>query len=152
MSERDYLVNRLSEAELAAKQAESHAHQFTARLEELTDLRLQMAKHEESLAARELALNQVEGDFMANIQNLQLRLQDTETNVARQETELKEKESAIQAAAIRETEIGKLIQRLSSECEKLTAELSEKTLMIARLEGKTRQAATGGKVWNKILG
>jgi hypothetical protein len=75
-SERDFLVSRLKEAELAAEQAEAKTYQFTERMEaELTNLRLQLAKREESLAARDLALSRFEGDLRTHIQNLQLRLQ-----------------------------------------------------------------------------
>jgi chromosome segregation ATPase len=76
VSERDFLVSRLKETELAAEQAEAKVHQFGERLEaELSVLRLQLAKREESLAARELALSRFEEDLRTHIQNLQLRLQ-----------------------------------------------------------------------------
>jgi chromosome segregation ATPase len=152
-SERDQLVKRSKEAELAAKQAESQARQFTERLEaEFSELKLQVTKREESLAARESTLNELEGDLRQSIQELQSQLQDTEGKLAKREKELKEKESVIQAAAVREREIGKLIQRLSSECDKLTAEVCEKGLTIAQLEDKARQFGNGGKVWKKVLG
>jgi chromosome segregation ATPase len=152
-SEKNSLVSRAKEAEFAVKNAQSQARQFTERLEaELADLRQQVGKREESLEARESALNQVEGDLRASIQNLQFRLQDTEVNLAKRDRELKEKENVIQAAAVREREIGKLIQRLSSECEKLTQEVCEKGLLIAQLEDKTRQSTNGGKAWKKVLG
>ena len=152
-SERDHLVNRLNQAELAAKQAESEAHQFKQRLEaEFSALRLQNAKPEESLVAREFDLPRGEGDLKTDIENLQLRLQDAEAKLASQEEEVKQKESVIQAAAVRETEIGKLIERLSSECEKLSVDLFEKGLIISRLEGKTRHSSiSGGKAWKKVL-
>jgi len=153
MSERDHLVNRLNEAELAAKQAESEAHQFKQRLEaEFSALRLQMAKPEESLVAREFDLRRGEGDLKTDIENLQLRLQDAEAKLASQEGELNQKESVIQAAAVREKEIGKLIERLSSECEKLSVDLYEKGFMILQLEDKTRHSfINGGKAWKKVL-
>jgi putative ABC transport system permease protein len=152
-SERNSLISRSKEAEVAVKEAQSQARQFTERLEaERAELRLQVATREESLEAKEAALNKTEGDLRTNIQNLQLRLQDTEVNLVKRERELKEKDNVIQAAAVREREIGKLIQRLSSECEKLTAEVCEKGLVIAQLEDKTRQSTNGGKVWKKVLG
>jgi chromosome segregation ATPase len=152
LSERDYLVHRLNEAEVNAKQAESQARQFTERIEaELTDLRLQLAKREESLAARELALTRYEGDLRSGLHNLQGRLQEAEAKLASRDRELKHREELLQAAAFRETEIGKLIEQLSSECEKLSAELCEKKLLIAQLENKTRNLADGGKAWKKIV-
>ena len=152
-TERDHLVNRLKEAELAAKQAEAEAHRFQESLEaEFSALRLQMAKREESLAAMEFDPHLVEGNQKADIENLQLRLQDAEAKLASQERELKEKETGIHAAGIRETEIGKLIERLSSECEKLSAELCEKGLMISRLEDNARYSfINGGKAWEQEL-
>lgn len=83
-SERDFFVSRLKEAELAAEQAQTKTHQLTERMEaELTNLRLQLAKREESLAARDLALSRFEGDLRTHIQNLNFRLQDTETSLAK---------------------------------------------------------------------
>ena len=152
-SERDFLVGRVRETELAAEQAEARARQHTERIEaEFIDLRLQLERCEESLAARELALSRHEGDLRTRIQNLQLRLQETEAKLATREKELKQKESLIDAAAVRETEIGRFIERLSSECEKLSAELCEKRLLITRLQDKTRHSTSGGKVWKKVLG
>jgi chromosome segregation ATPase len=151
-SERDFLVDRLKEAELAAEQAEAREHQFTERLEaEFTDLKLQLAKREESLGARELALTRHEGELRTSIQTLQLRLQETEAKLASRDRELKQKEGIIDAAAARETEIGKLIERLSAECEKLSEELCEKRIRIARLQDKTRHSTNGGKVWKKVF-
>ena len=152
-SERDFLVGRVRETELAAEQAEARAHQHIERIEaEFTDLRLQLEEREESLAARESALSRHEGDLRTSIQNLQLRLQETEAKLASRERELKQKESLIDAAAVRETEIGRFIERLSSECEKLSAELCEKRLLIGRLQDKTRHSTNGGKMWKKVLG
>ena len=151
-SERDFLVDRLKEAELAAEQAEAREHEFTARLEaEFTDLKLQLAKREESLGVRELALARHEGDLRTSIQNLQLRLQETEAKLVSRERELKQKEAIIDTAAARETEIGKLIERLSAECEKLSGELCEKRIRITRLQDKTRHSTNGGSVWKKVF-
>jgi chromosome segregation ATPase len=152
VSEGDYLIHRLKEAELVAEEAEARVQQHTACMEaELTDLRVQLAKREESLAVRELALSRYEGDLRTNIQNLQLRLQDTEAKLAGREREIKQKEALIEAAASRETEIGRLIERLSSECEKLSAELCEKRLIFARLQDKRRHSTNGGRMWRKVL-
>ena len=150
-SERDHLVNRLNEAELAAKQAESEVLQL--RLEtEFSVLKLQMAKREDSVAAKEPDLRRGEGDQKTDIESLQLRLQDAEAKLASQERELHQKESVIGAAAVKETEIGKLIERLSSECEKLSAELCEKQFIISRLEDTTSHSFINSvKAWGKTL-
>src|SRR5215813_8990581 len=128
-SERDHLVHRLNETELAAKRPEAEA--------QVSALSLQMVKREDSVAARESDLHRVEADHKTDIENLQLRLQDAEAKLASEERALKEKEAGIHAAALREKEIGKLIERLSSECEKLSAELCEKELIISRLKDTT---------------
>jgi len=143
-SERNHLVHCLNEAELVAKRAKGEA--------QMSALSLQMAKHEESVGARECDLGQGERDQEIDSENPQLRLQDAEAKLASQERELKEKETAIHAATVRETEIGKLIERLSSECEKLSSELCEKELMISRLKVKPRYSfINGGKAWEKVL-
>jgi chromosome segregation ATPase len=153
VSERDYLINRLKEAEFVAGEAEARVQQHTERMEaEFTELRLQLSKHEESLAARELALCRHEGDLRTSIHNLQLRLQDTEAKLAGREREIKQKEALIEAAATREARIGRLIERLSSECEKLSTELCEKRLIFAQLEDKRRHSTNGGRMWKKVLG
>jgi chromosome segregation ATPase len=152
-TERDCLVNRFNQAELTAKQAEAEARQFKERLEaEFSALRVHMAKREESLAARESDLRRAEADQKTEIAKLQLRLQDTEAKLASQERELNEKDRGIHAASVREAGIGRLIARLSSDCEKLSAELCEKKLIISQFETKARYSfIKGGKVWEKVL-
>jgi hypothetical protein len=79
-------------------------------------------------------------------------LQEAEAKFVSQERTLKEKETGIHAAAVREKEIGKLIERLSLECEKLSAELCEKELIISRLEDTPcYHFLNGAKAWEKIL-
>src|SRR5215813_4499693 len=141
-SERDHLVRRLNETELAAKRPEAQVCTFS----------LDMAKREDPVGARQSDLHRVEGDQKTDIENLQLRLQDAEAKLESQERTLKEKEAGIHAAALREKEIGKLIERLSSECEKLSAELCEKELIISRLKDTTRYYLfNGAKARGKIL-
>jgi chromosome segregation ATPase len=151
-AERDRLAHSLSEAELAAKQAEGEARQLKERMkEEVSPLKLQTAKREEFPGANKPDLQLLEGDQKKEIETLQLRLEETEAKLADLEKELKEKERAIHAAGVRETELGKLIERLSAECEKLSAELCDKKLMISQLEDKTRATFIhGGKAWGKV--
>ena len=152
-TERNDLVNRLNQAEVTAKQAETEARQFKERLEaDFSALTVHMAKREESLAARESDLRRAEADQKTEIENLQRRLQDTEAKLASQEKELNEKDRGIHAASVREAGMGKLIERLSSECEKLSAELCEKKLLISRFETKTRYSfSKGSKAWERVL-
>src|SRR5215467_924692 len=127
-SERDHLVHRLNETELAAKRPEAQVCTFS----------LEMAKREDPVGATQSGLHRIEGDQKTDIESLQLRLQDAEAKLESQERTLQEKEAGIHTAALREKEIGKLIERLSSECEKLSAELCEKELIISRLKDTTR--------------
>jgi chromosome segregation ATPase len=150
-AERNHLADSLAEAELAAKQAEADARQFKERMEkEFSALKLQIAKREQSVDATKSDPPRAEGDNR-DIETLQHRLQDTEAKLASQERELKEKERTIHAAGLRETELGKLIERLSAECEKLSSELCEKQLLISRFGDKTRYFADSGKSWKKTL-
>lgn len=152
-SERDFVAGRLREIELAATEAEGHAKQQVEHMAaEFTDLKLGLEKREEALSERESALARHEGELRTNLQNLQLRLRDAESKLASRDRELRQKDNLIDAAAVREMEIGRFIERLSSECEKLSAELCEKRLLIARLQDKTRHSTNGGKVWKKVLG
>ena len=150
-AERDHLANRLSKAELAARQAEADGRKLKERMEEeFSALKRQTAKRDEFPDTKKPDLHQPEGDQKGEIETLQLRLQETEAKLESQEKELKEKEHAIHAAGVREAELGKLIERLSAECEKLSAELCEKKLMISRGEDKKRPLINGGKAWEKV--
>ena len=120
----------------------------------LAEFESRIQHRENQLKDRETERQQLtsERDQEIDSEDLQLRLQDAEAKLASQERELREKETAIHAATVRETEISKLIERLSSECEKLSAELCEKELMIARLKVKPRYSfINGGKAWEKVL-
>src|SRR5215831_14742911 len=64
-SERDHLVHRSNETELAAKRPEAQVCTFS----------LDMAKREDCVAAKESDLHRVEADQKTDIENLQLRLQ-----------------------------------------------------------------------------
>lgn len=155
-AERDLLAHALDAAQATAKQFEAEAQQFKQRMEEeLSALRQQLTTRTESsdTVKREIDPEQAQGDQKKEIAGLQLRLQEIEAKLSSQERELKEKEVVIHAAGLREAELGKLIQRLSTECDKLSAELCEKKLSAPRADDKTRPSLTnGGKAWGKIIG
>jgi chromosome segregation ATPase len=152
-SEIDCLLNRLNQAELGAKEAESKFQSLEQRLEaQVAELSQQLNEQEEHLRAKEIALRRLDVDHAGTIKDLQGRLQNTERELINRETEMKEKECLIQAAAAKEAEIGKLIQRLSSECQKLSRELHEKSALITQLEKRGRRAAGEGTGWKKVLG
>ncbi len=133
--------------------AELQNREGSAQLQsEMTDLRHQLQATQTELQAKEHELRHSDGDLKAKNQDLQARLQDTEGQLRSREAELKDKENLLQAAAARETEVGKLIARLSEECGKLSAELQEKSLIVAQLEKKHRPLISEGRVWKKVLG
>jgi chromosome segregation ATPase len=144
---------KLHEMTTRFQDAESKAQEAGVRLQaELTDLRHQLQETQTELQAKDYQLIDADGDLKAKNQDLEVRLQDMESQLQGREAELKEKENLLQAAASRETEIGKLIARLSEECGKLSAELHEKSLIVAQLEKKQRHFIGDGAVWKKVLG
>jgi len=117
----------------------------------MAELKYQLQETQVQLRAKEEELRQAGGDLKARCQELEVKLQEMENALQSREAELKDKDNLIQAAANRETEIGKLIQRLSQECGKLSAELQEKNLIVAQLEKKQRHFMSDGAVWKKVL-
>jgi chromosome segregation ATPase len=150
-SESECLMDRLNQVEVTLKQARSNgsAEHMEA---ELAKVRSQLEEKEAYIAARDPILEKLEADLREQIGDLQHRLQATESRLQSCEAELKEKETLIQAAAGKEAEIGKLIVRLSSECDKLSSELCQKSGLIAQLEKKERRFSSNGTGWKKVRG
>ncbi|HET8562453.1 MAG TPA: hypothetical protein VFM35_01145 [Candidatus Binatia bacterium] len=138
-AEFDCLMDRLNQAELA--RSNGSAKHLEA---ELANVRHQLEEREACVQAKNSILEELEADLREKISDLQLRLQTTENRLQSCEAELKEKETLIQAAAGKEAEIGKLIARLSSECDKLSSELCQKSGLVARLEKKERRSLGNG--------
>jgi len=133
--------------------AESQARDASGRLgAEMTELARQLKETQTELETRDHQLRHADGDLKARNQDLEVRLQDLESQLQSREAELKEKENLIHAAAAREVGIGRLIARLSEECRKLSAELHQKSLIVAQLEKKQRHFIGDGAVWKKVLG
>ncbi|MDP2607015.1 MAG: hypothetical protein Q8S00_31145, partial [Deltaproteobacteria bacterium] len=133
--------------------ADSQAQEASGRLEaEMTKLARRLKETQTELEAKDHQLRHADGDLKARYQDLEVRLQDLESQLQGREAELKEKEDLIQAAAAREVGIGKLISRLSEECKKLSAELHEKSRIVAQLEKKQRHFIGDGAVWKRVLG
>ncbi len=108
---------------------------------DLTSLCEELKQKNEALRAREIELA-----------GRDETLKVMEEKLAIQEKELNEKQCSIVAASAREAEIGKLIERLSSECERLSAELCEKSLIISRFETKPRHSfKKNGRSWERLL-
>jgi chromosome segregation ATPase len=120
-------------------QTESESQKKAERLEaELTEVRRQLKAKDEHVAAKEPILEKLQAELKEKVKQLEHQLQATEAKLVGCETELKQKETLIQAAAAKEAEIGKLIKSLSSECDRLSCELHQKSLLIAQLEKRPR--------------
>ena len=78
-------------------------------------------------------------------------MQTAEGKLQSCEAELEKKENLIRAAAAKEAELGKLITRLSSECEKLSSEPHDNA-PVAEQEKKQQGSLGDSPVWKKILG
>jgi chromosome segregation ATPase len=151
--ENSALVTRLSQAEEAVRQAQSRAEQQLQPLtQELADLKLQLAKRDEIVQVKSSAIKAVEAELRGKILELEQQLRSAQTELKTQENQLHEKDALIQATAVKEAEIGQLIKRLSGECESLSAELQEKNLRLAQLEGKSAPATNDNKVWRRVIG
>ena len=147
------LISRLDEAEEIAKQAETRIHeQLTPLNREVAELRLQLANRDKTIQTKNNILKTIELDFRAKIVELEQRLRDSETTLHELQTTIKEKDALIQATAGKEAEIGKLIKRLSTECDKLNTELQEKSRIPAQLEPKKAPSVTDSKIWRQVIG
>ncbi len=147
------LISRLDEAEEIAKQAETRIHeQLTPLNREVAELRLQLANRDKTIQTKNNMIKTIELDFRAKIVELEQRLRDSETTLHELQTTIKEKDALIQATAGKEAEIGKLIKRLSTECDKLNTELQEKSRLPAQLEPKKAPSVTDSKIWRQVIG
>jgi chromosome segregation ATPase len=147
------LVNRPNTPGYTTEQLEQEIAKKTAVLnQEFTALKSQLSQRDELVKSKTNMFRKVEQDFRANIIELEQRLKDAEVIVLHQKTELKDKEVVIQATAAKEVEIGKLIKRLSLECENLSNELQEKTRLMGQLDGKKPQTQPDKNVWRRMIG
>ena len=120
--------------------------------QEIAALKSQLTQRDEAVQTKANLFKKVEADLRANIIELETRLKEAESRLSLQETELKNKEVVIQATAAKEVEIGKLIKRLSQECENLSKELQEKTRIMGQLEIKKPQNLPDKNVWRRMIG
>ncbi len=120
--------------------------------QEIADLKLQLANRDEAIQTKNHEIKVMELDFRTQIVELEQRLRDSQNELQIQEAKLKEKEALIQATAAKETEIGNLIKRLSTECESLNGELQQKSQVLARFESKKGPPSNDGKIWRRVIG
>lgn len=119
---------------------------------EITALTSQLCQRDELAQSKTNMFKKAEADYRANIIELETRLKDAENKLQQQEAQLKDKEVVIQATAAKEAEIGKLIKRLSQECENLSNELQEKTRLMNQLDLKKPQSQADKNVWRRMIG
>jgi chromosome segregation ATPase len=140
------LANRPNTPGYTTEQLEQEVAEKTA------GLRSQLSQRDELVKSKTSMFRKAEAEFRANILELEQRLKDAEGTVQRQEAQIKDKEVVLQATAAKEVEIGKLIKRLSLECENLSIELQEKTRLMGQLEGKKPQIQPDKNVWRRMIG
>lgn len=147
------LINRLSEAQEFAKQAQARiSADLTPLDQEVNELRLQLANRDKTIESKNSVIKTMELDNRAKSGELEKRLRDSETKLLEQESTLKDKDALIRATAAKEVEIGKLIARLSAECDRLNAELQEKNRIIAQLEPKKAPSIADSTIWRQVMG
>ena len=128
------------------------ARKTAANEQEIATLKNQLSQRDGLVQTKANMFKKAEADFRATIIDLETRLKEAESKLQLQETQLKDKEAVIQATAAKEVEIGKLIKRLSQECENLSNELQEKTRLMGQLEIKKPQTQTDKNVWRRMIG
>ena len=147
------LANRPVTPGYTEQQLEQEVAKKTADIDrEIAALKSQLSQRDEAVQGKANIFKKAEAEFRANIIDLETRLKDAESKLHLQETQLKDKEVVIQATAAKEVEIGKLIKRLSQECENLSIELQEKTRMMGQLEIKKPQTQPDKNVWRRMIG
>ena len=132
----------------------SHGHQLNSELhaEEIERLKLQLAKRDEIIQAKNDESRVVQSEFRLKIQELENALRANTNRLEQHEALLKQKEALIQATAIKEAEIGKLINCLSTECDNLNKQLQEKTRRLAQLEKEKAQSSNDVRAWRQVAG
>jgi chromosome segregation ATPase len=128
------------------------AKKTAANEQQIAVLKNQLSQRDGLVQAKANMFKKAEADFRATIIDLETRLKEAESKLQLQETQLKDKEVVIQATAAKEVEIGKLIKRLSQECENLSNELQEKTRLMGQLEIKKPQTQPDKNVWRRMIG
>ena len=147
------LLNRLNDAETEVKQTEDGFQQRIDPLNrEIATLKSQLVQRDETILAKTHALKKVDVNYRGTITDLEQRLRESETKLQSHQTLLKEKDAVIQATASKEAEVGKLIKRLSTECQTLGAELQERNRLLNEQDGKKALAKVDGAVWRRVIG
>jgi chromosome segregation ATPase len=146
------LTTRLNDAELAMQHSESQRRQVTQRFEaEMAVLKLQLLSPTVCFEQKEMSSREAERELRVDLEHHRIRLNEAKAKLTAAETELERKRDMIEAAALRESEICKLMDRLSWECEQLTTDLQEKIALITSLKGKSHDGPDAGKMGKRVL-
>jgi chromosome segregation ATPase len=152
-SDHDALANRQSLPVDSARINDLRVQQQIEPLQqEIAELKFQLANRDEAIQTKNHEIKAKELEFRVKMVELEQRLRDSQAELQIQEAKLKEKEALLQATAAKETEIGNLIKRLSSECESLNGELQQKSQVLARVKAKKEPSANDGKIWRRVIG
>jgi len=149
VGEIDGLNLRLNEAATAMKQAETCFSEFAEHQQsKMNELRAEVKAMEDSLQAKDAALRQLDEESRMTIGAQERRLQTANTNLETKEGELREKETALQAAVSCERTVAHLMQQLAAESQKIMAEMHEKDQLVSEIESKMYRPFDNGILWN----
>ena len=143
------LAEQLSAAEANAIE---HDYKPASINQEMADLRQQLAQRDETIQSKNLAIQETEREYRSKINELETRLTAVESELQAQEATLKEKDAIIKSAAVKESEVGNLIKRLSAECEALSSELQEKNRKLTEIEATKLKPISDAKIWRRMIG
>jgi hypothetical protein len=109
-----------------------------------------LVNREETIRAKDEKISKIEIDFRAKILELEQRLSEAARDVQNMEVKLKEKELVIRATARKEAEMGKLIQRLSVECNQLSTEVQQKSEATPKPHENRSSLRIESTIWRMI--
>ena len=145
--------SRVQWVEDRAKQAAQEAQQRGDALQaEVANLKAQIANRDEIIQNKNATIRQIDEDKRKQQEDLQAALRLAQAQLAEKTHELAQREAVFQATAAKEAEIGKLIARLSTECDKLSGELIEKSQRIAHLESQIPTPGNDANIWRRVIG
>ena len=151
--ELDEQRSRMQWVEDRAKQAAHDAQQRADAFQsEIANLKAQIANRDEIIQNKNATIRQIDEDKRKQQEDLQASLRLAQAQLSEKTNELAQREAVFQATAAKEAEIGRLIARLSTECDKLSGELIEKSRRIAQLESQIPTPGNDANIWRRVIG
>ena len=145
----DGLNLRLNEAATAMQQAETRFRDFAEHQQgKMIELRDEVTAMEDLLQGKDAALRQLDEESRMTIGALERQLQTANNNLEAKEAELREKDSALQAAASCEHTAAQMMHQLAAESQTIMAELREKDQLVSEIENKMYRPFDNGILWN----